>query len=236
MRQKSLALDGSGPLGGVALLEGGHLLAEASFAEGPGFGVTLFTRIETLLEEHGLAVADLGLLTVALGPGSFTGLRVALGIAKGMALVHNIPIAGISTLAMEAHAVEHEGWIVPLRDAGNDWLFYGLFKNTKGVVQESSPPTMGRFAELVAMSSDRPGGDAICFCGAGLVGSHRRLEECFGERFRASQTPYCQPSAALLGRMGHELWQKGELSSSLHLEPLYLRPPQAEMNRWEQKG
>lgn len=231
MMTKSLVLDGSGPQGGVALLEGGDVLASVTFAEGAGFGVTLFSRVAAILRENRLTVADLGLLTVALGPGSFTGLRFALGLAKGMALVHDVPIVGVSTLAMAATQVKDESdWILPLREAGNDYIFFSLYRTINQKITPVHPPTMGRFEDLLTMLQACLGEESVFCCGGGVDGMRNQLQASLGRRFLAHASPLLQPSPKLLGRMGLEIWQTGQFPNPMDLEPLYLRPPQAQMN------
>ncbi|MBF0419887.1 MAG: tRNA (adenosine(37)-N6)-threonylcarbamoyltransferase complex dimerization subunit type 1 TsaB [Magnetococcales bacterium] len=231
MTLRCLALDGSGPLGGVALLEGDRLVETTSCPEGPGFGVTLYARVEHLLTQHHVTVADLGLLTVTLGPGSFTGLRFALGLAKGMALVHGIPILGISTLALQAEASQgHHPWILPLRDAGQGLLFFALYNALADGTREVIPPSMGRLAEMSArLQATIPGETPLC-CGPGVAMHAEGLEKM---RCHVPDHPHAQPSAALLGLMGLNRWRHGAQPAACNLEPLYLRPPQAEMKRLE---
>jgi len=235
---KSLALDGSGPLGGVALLEEEHVVASTTFAEGPGFGVALFAQVAEILAQNHLVVANLNLLTVALGPGSFTGLRFALGLAKGMAMVHDIPVVGVSTLALAAADVrENNGWILPIRDAGNHFVFYALYQSIHKKITPIFPPTMGRMDTLTTMLKTATGSEAVLCCGSGLKVVGDQLQELLRERFVVHENPFSQPSAGLLGRLGLETWRNnGKLPSPMDLEPLYLRPPQAEWNRREQIG
>ncbi|MBF0603289.1 MAG: tRNA (adenosine(37)-N6)-threonylcarbamoyltransferase complex dimerization subunit type 1 TsaB [Nitrospirae bacterium] len=237
MMTKSLVLDGSGPLGGVALLEGGDVLASATFAEGAGFGITLFGRAAALLKEHRLTVADLDLLTVALGPGSFTGLRFALGLAKGLALVHGVPIVGVSTLASVATQVVGEAdWILPMREAGNDLLFFGLYRTLNQEIIPIQSPTMGRFEDLLTMLHICPDETTVFCCGCGVKGYRNQLQSTLGKRFCTHESPLPQPSPGLLGNMGLSIWRTGQFPNPMDLEPLYLRPPQAQMNRRELSG
>lgn len=230
----SLALDGSGPSGGVALLEGDRIIEATTCPEGPGFGVTLYARVEGILAGNHLSVSDMSLLTVTLGPGSFTGLRFALGLAKGMALVHTIPLIGISTLALLAEeAKDKHPWILPLRDAGNGFLFYALYNALPDGIQEVTPPTMGQPQDvLTTLAAGVPEGTVYC-CGPGVDPYAKSLMETLQDRLHTPNHPFAQPSPALLGQMGRMRFLQGAKPADLNLEPLYLRPPQAEMNLLE---
>jgi len=93
-----LAIDTSGTSALVALGEaGGRLLAERRWAAGYRHGEELLSRIDEMLIAAGVAVLDLGGIVVATGPGAFTGLRVGLATAKGLAHGLGVPIAGVPT-------------------------------------------------------------------------------------------------------------------------------------------
>ncbi|MBF0108623.1 MAG: tRNA (adenosine(37)-N6)-threonylcarbamoyltransferase complex dimerization subunit type 1 TsaB [Magnetococcales bacterium] len=232
MRERTLAVDGSGPEGGVALLEEDRIVEEVRFAEGSGFGVTLPTEVATLLERHGCSFADLGLLAVTLGPGSFTGLRIALGLAKGIALVHSLPIAGISTLELAATATGlTHGLVLSLKDAGGSLLFHALYRRDGDRLDCVLPPAMGSIEALVpsllaATFFDEP----VFCCGPGLDGCRIPLQAALGPRFLMPETPFVQPGPGLLGCRGLHHACPTRYPGSLELEPLYLRPPQAVMN------
>ncbi len=210
MKTRSMALDGSGPRGGIALLEDEIPLETIHFAEGPGFGVTLATQIEAILARHQWRTATLDLLTVALGPGSFTGLRVALGLAKGISLVHSIPIVGISTLELVAAATEPQHQeLLSLRDAGNGLLFFALYHRQGKILTPRITPTMGSLESLISMLEPLVSHPTLFCCGPGLDTCRIRLEQHLGTRFRSPSTPHVPPSSDLLGRLGLALWRTG---------------------------
>jgi tRNA threonylcarbamoyl adenosine modification protein YeaZ len=100
--------------------------------EGSNHSATLPLEIDSILSAHSLKAADLGLVAVGRGPGSFTGLRTGLALAKGLALGANIPALGISTLTILAGAVPNSPprprLVAPLIDARHNELFTRLYR------------------------------------------------------------------------------------------------------------
>ena len=101
-----LAIDTATQVLSLALHDGAALRAEWSLAAGRRQGVRLAPMIEQLLQQTGLQAADLTALAVAVGPGSYTGLRIGVALAKGLAAVDDLPLVPLTTLeiVLEAHA------------------------------------------------------------------------------------------------------------------------------------
>ena len=99
-----LALDTSTRFAGIALYAADRgLIAETNWHAGMQHTVSLMPRVSWMLEAQGAQVSDLTAVAVALGPGSFTGLRVGLAAAKGLALAAGMPIIGVPTLDVTAY-------------------------------------------------------------------------------------------------------------------------------------
>ncbi len=94
-----LAIDTAHDFGSLALWSANGLVEEVPLYSQDGFAHMLFGNIEALLTRHGLRVQDLSAIAAATGPGAFTGLRVALSAAKGLAEAANKPAFGVSNLA-----------------------------------------------------------------------------------------------------------------------------------------
>jgi tRNA threonylcarbamoyladenosine biosynthesis protein TsaB len=93
-----LAIDTSTRVIGLALYDGAQVLGECSWSSGNRHTVELAPAVEELLRRTHLDITALSALGVALGPGSFTGLRIGLALAKGIALIHHIPLIGVPSL------------------------------------------------------------------------------------------------------------------------------------------
>jgi tRNA threonylcarbamoyladenosine biosynthesis protein TsaB len=121
-----LAMDTCGAEGSLALAEvdaaGMRLLAKKQLA-GKTCAELLMPSIRELLETHGCAVKDLGAIVVVRGPGSFTGVRVGLSTAKGLAQAAGLPVIGLSRLQVTAHAA---GSRAVALDAGRGEVYFGM--------------------------------------------------------------------------------------------------------------
>ena len=99
-----LGIDTAGPRGSIALAENGRAGAAVPLPQG-GHSSALAPAVERLLEGRGIGVRDLAGISVASGPGSFTGLRIGLAWAKGAAIGAGVPLLMISSHEAAAHAV-----------------------------------------------------------------------------------------------------------------------------------
>jgi tRNA threonylcarbamoyladenosine biosynthesis protein TsaB len=104
-----LAIDTAGPACAVAILRDGEMLARASEAIGRGHAERLMPMTEAALAEAGIALTDLDRIAVTTGPGSFTGVRVGVAAARGLALALDIPAVGIGSLDALIFPTEREG-------------------------------------------------------------------------------------------------------------------------------
>ena len=131
-----LAIETATRAGSVALARGKEILRSSSGDASASHSNDLITSIETILENAGAKLSDVDLFGVAVGPGSFTGLRIGLATAKSFAVCTGKRCAGVSTLTAIAHAAGNSGHTVSLLPAGRGELFAQLFSVDGGDVQE----------------------------------------------------------------------------------------------------
>jgi len=125
-----LAIDTSGPSGGITLAEAGEdsfRIIESAPIAGGTFSAQLIPTVAALLSKHGFAAKDLAGFAAASGPGSFTGLRVGLSAIKGLAEVLHKPIAVVSVLEALAASSQRNGKVAAALDAGRKEIFLGLY-------------------------------------------------------------------------------------------------------------
>ncbi len=128
-----LAMDVCNEVGSIALLDGARLLEERRLESPDGFGHILFGAIEELLAAHGVPLSAIDLYAVATGPGSFTGVRIGLTAAKGLAFASEKPLAGVTNL--EALASLGIGPLrAPVFDARRGDVYAAVYDDALGVV------------------------------------------------------------------------------------------------------
>lgn len=187
----------------------------------------LLRSIHEVLRAQGLGPRDLDLLVVGVGPGSFTGLRVAMAVAKGLSRASGVALVGVSTLAAMAAPV---CWAAPgvavcaAMDARRREVWAGVWSaDVAGLVTAQVEDGSYSAASLRALLDRKPG--------AYLVGyqthKYRELHDGFE---RALSADRCLPDGAALARLGRQRAEAGEVAALHTLEPNYLRPSDAEMN------
>ena len=128
-----LAFETSAKAGSVALYEEGKLLGEFYQNTGLTHSQTVMVMAEELLKSCGKAVSDLTGVAVAAGPGSFTGVRIGVAAAKGLAWGAELPLYGVSTLeAMALQLGIFEGFVLPVMDARRSQVYNALFLAEEG--------------------------------------------------------------------------------------------------------
>ena len=162
--------------------------------------VTVLADADELLREAGLGPRDLDLLVVGIGPGSFTGLRIGLAVARGLALALDLPVAGVSTL--DALAAGAPG-AVPVLDARRGEVFVVLSGHVRGLTPDMAEVDTGR-----------------TYVGSGAVRYRALIEEAGG---------IVPPdgSAVHVPRARFHALLAGEPCPAELVEPVYLRNPDA---------
>lgn len=149
-----LAIDTATAFSGLALWGDSQVWAEETWYSPLTHTVALMPRIQRMLAHQRLVVRDLACLAVSLGPGSFTGLRVGLAAAKGLALPCRLPVVGIATLDAVAYpfqGCEEPVWAVI--QAGRGRLGVACYRQVDGVWTQILPPTLTTPSGLIQMVS-----------------------------------------------------------------------------------
>lgn len=156
-----LAIDSSTAQAGLALFDGSRV-AELSWAAGRSQTTTLLAEIHHLLTLNGVTADDLAAVAVATGPGTFTGLRVGVSVAKGLVLGLGLPLLGVPTLAAAAFplaAFAGGRAVVPVVAAGRGRLVWAEYRAGEEREQDwhlAVPPRNGTVAELTARLAAAP--------------------------------------------------------------------------------
>jgi tRNA threonylcarbamoyladenosine biosynthesis protein TsaB len=217
----TLAIDTSTARGAVALLRDDKPLAEKVF-DRSRTGENLFDGSAKLLAKSGLAVADIGLLAVGLGPGSFTGIRAGIAAAKGLALPRKLPIKGVSSfdaVALTALAKMPRDCpqLCVLGDARGDEIYFALYDREGRRVKDCRIATL----EAVADEIHHP----IWFVGSEIERYKNDLVTLLGGFASIAETAVF-PSAAAVGRLAFHRFVDDGKRGDENIEPIYLRTPQ----------
>jgi ribosomal-protein-alanine N-acetyltransferase len=209
--------------------------ARAHRVENVGHGHTrrLAVLARETLAAAGVSPAELRWIAADLGPGSFTGVRVGLATAAALALASGAEVLGVSSLAALAHtAGSRRALLVPLVPAGRRDLYAGFFRSdTRGKVSLLAAPRVGTLeAILEAVDEARPLVEAeVRFVGPGAARERERLEGAFeGSTFPAwrHEGLSAEDLATVALRGGGPA--AGLPRRGRGIEPLYVRPAQAE--------
>ena len=224
-----LAFETSAKAASVALLDKGVLLGEGYQNTGLTHSQTLMSMAEDLLDNCGKTVSDITAVAVANGPGSFTGVRIGVAAAKGLAWGKEIPCYGVSTLEAMVEALGvYDGYVVPTMDARRDQTYTALFRAEGGKLTRILEDSAISFAELgeKLKNCEKP----IFLVGDGAVLCYNTLVESVpGLVLPPEHRQHQRASGVAL--VAQKLMAAGEKGDGGSLTPNYLRLSQAERER-----
>jgi len=210
---KVLAFDTSSKALSLAILEDKQVLAETTINIKKNHSITLMPAIDFLMASLDWTPKDLDRIVVAEGPGSYTGLRIAVATAKTLAHTLNIELVGMSSL-LALVPYQQEGLFVPLMDARRNNVYAGFYENAKPVMPEAHL-SFERVIELIK------GASQVTF-----VGEVGPFVEQIQEHLPRTNYKETLPNAANLALLA---WDKE--ADSLHdFVPNYLKRVEAEEN------
>ena len=234
---KYLVLEGSAAAASCALLEDQKVLGEFFVNIPQTHSQTLLPMAESLLKTCGTAPGELDFFAVTRGPGSFTGLRIAIAAAKGLAMAAGKPCVGVSTLeGLARNLAGFEGTAAAVMDARCDQLYAGLFSLEGGEViraEEDCAVSIGELGEKLERIK-KP----VFLVGDGAELCYNKLMETksAGDRLRLAPPHLRYQRAAAVGAAALAAWIRGEALDAGELVPAYLRLPQAERELLARKG
>lgn len=220
-----LAIDTSTAQIGLALYDGSSIVGELTWQSRAHHTEQLAPALAGLLERVGLGVDSVEALGVAIGPGSFTALRVGLAFAKGLVLARHLPLVGIPTLDIVAAAVPFsdtaEGSgprrkLAAVLQAGRGRLAVGWYRPGRNGWQAEGPATSTTAAELEKMIR-KP----VIICGE-MNAEDRHL---LGRKFKnvsLASPAQCVRRPGILAEMAWDRWKAGKTDAAASLAPIYL--------------
>ena len=221
-----LGIDSSAVAASAAVAEDGRLLGEFYMNTKQTHSQTLLPMVEQLLKSSQTSLADLDLLAVAAGPGSFTGLRISMAAVKGMALGADKPCAGVSTLeALAWNLRGFAGTAAAVMDARCQQVYCALFRLEGGEVSRLTPDGACSLEELGELLENAP--KPVFLVGDGAMLCYNTLLERLPD-LRPAPAHLRFQRASSVGALALRAAARGETVSCQELTPSYLRLPQAQ--------
>ena len=220
---KLLVMDTSGPVYGVAVMEDEKVLCEYTAQNRNTHSANLMPMAEAALQSAGKTIGEMDAIAAVTGPGSFTGVRIGVATAKGLAHGAGIPCIPVDALeALSISAGGFDGVICPIQDARAGQVYGAAFRDGKRMTADE-PLKLEDFLEKIL-----PFGERFLFLGDGVPVHREKILEILGEKavFAPAHLNYLRPSAAGVLALRSEA-----RTDYLNLQATYLRPPNAQKNK-----
>jgi tRNA threonylcarbamoyladenosine biosynthesis protein TsaB len=211
-----LAVDTSTTQMGLALYDGAQVLGEYAWRSGQRHTVELAPAVADLLTRCAVTMNDVNALGVALGPGSFTSLRVGLALVKGLALSKHIPLVGIPTLDILAHAQPVSKLLLAVAiQAGRGRYALGWYKASRKQWQAQGE---ARVVTLEALMAEVQSPSMVC----GEFTVEIRQKIVLNENVQLVSPANSIRRPAILAELAWKRWQSGDVDDEAALAPIYL--------------
>ena len=227
----TLALETATPVGSVALMDGAGRVVEADLAQRSNHSRTLLPTVSALFAQAGLTPQHLDLVVADVGPGSFTGLRIGLAAAKGLAWALKKPLVGVHSLDVMAERLpQTPGRYCPVLDARKGEVYTALYcvgPDEAGRLQTE------RLTELLLLRPEALAGlvrEQTVFVGDGLVSYGAMLEKALGPLYLRGDADLDFPRASAAIRLGLARLAAGAESDPALILPVYIRLSEAELS------
>lgn len=216
-----LAIDTATDWVGLALHDGGSVLAEFGWRNHRTQTIELAPAVAQLWERAGVTPDNLSAIAVAVGPGSYTGLRVGLAVAKGIALGQNLPLIGVPTLDIVAAAIPvADTDLIVIGQAGRTRLWAGQYSwHAKRGWETVGDPMITQWHDLLGRVQV-----PVTFAGEIDAATTKLIRRA--NRLATVVSPAASVRrAAVLAEIGWGRWKKQQVTDAAALAPLYFREP-----------
>ena len=219
---KLLAVDTSSPAATAAVIGDNHILASYTVQNGNTHSRYIMPMIADMLEKCGESVGSMDAFAVALGPGSFTGLRIGIATVKGFALAANKPVVGISSLECAANNLffAENVLVCPIFDARHGNVYNAVFENG---VRRCDDRLIAMEALLAELSGQR-----TIFVGDGVPAYAVQIQAVMGQQAVLAPQYRQNQRADALAQLAYQRALDGKFTDIGALSAIYLRPSQAE--------
>ncbi|HEO8421837.1 tRNA (adenosine(37)-N6)-threonylcarbamoyltransferase complex dimerization subunit type 1 TsaB [Niallia sp. FSL W8-0635] len=223
---KILAIDTSNFVLGIALYEDGKVIGEYITNLKKNHSIRAMPAIEQLMKECEIKPKDLTKIVVAKGPGSYTGVRIGVTIAKTLAWTLNIPLVGVSSLEVLAASAGRyfDGYVSPLFDARRGQIYTGLYQITKNDVEIIKNDQLILSKDWVQQLA--PLKQCVLFVGNDLPLHEETLKDGLGDFAYLADAVDFNPRPSILAMLG-----ESKPEEAIHtFTPNYIRLAEAEAN------
>ena len=231
---KILAIDSSGLVATVAILEDDELIAEYTVNYKKTHSETLLPMLDEISKMTDLDLKSIDMIAVSKGPGSFTGLRIGSATVKGLAYALNVPVVSVPTVdALSMNLWGTDKLVCPIMDARRNQVYTGLYDfigDRHHVVMEQT--AMG-IEELIDMINQKKW--SVVFLGDGVPVYKDVIEEKLKVSHLYAPANMNRQRAASLGVLAFEYIKKGIVETADEHKPEYLRLSQAEREKAEKE-
>jgi tRNA threonylcarbamoyladenosine biosynthesis protein TsaB len=230
MLKTILAIDSATTAGSVALCRGETLCGEVLLNVRATHSERLMVTVQQLFADTGITLNEVDAFAVVHGPGSFTGVRVGMATAKGLAMATGRPVVGVSSLqTLAMNVVESSSPVCALLDARKKEVYAGLYR-----VRGHWPKALGVERVLSPASLLREIDGPCLFIGEGAMVYRTLIEDHLGSAARFVPWPLNLPRASQAAALAALQMQQGQVQSPHTLNPAYIRASEAEI-AWELK-
>ncbi len=228
-----LSIDSSTPVAGIAVSDGMQLLGEITLNTKNTHSEKLMPLVQQLLEELNLTVKDLDAIAVTQGPGSFTGLRIGMATAKGLAQGANKKLIAVPTLdCLAENLVHYPGIVCPIMNAQKKQVYTAIYRSGKDSMDRLSDHQAIAVEQLAHQLLELQ--EDVWFVGDGVAAFADVFQELLGDRCHFADGHQILPRAGALAMLAAKRAAQGQFDDLFGAELIYIRKSEAEV-QWEAK-
>lgn len=225
-----LALDSSGLVASVAVVEDQNLLAEYTVNYKKTHSQTLLPMLNAIAGMIELDLQTIDAIAVAAGPGSFTGLRIGAATAKGLGLALDKPLIHIPTVdALAFNLYDTDKIICPIMDARRNQVYTGIYRFCKHQLETIQKQTAVDIQEIIGQLNEIK--EEVIFLGDGVSVYQEVIKEHMGVPYSFAPAHVNKQRAGAVGALAEIYYSQSKIQTAAEHQPDYLRISQAERER-----
>ena len=226
-----LSIDSSTPVAGIAVSDGMQLLGEITLNTKNTHSEKLMPLVKHLLDELALSVNDLDAIAVTQGPGSFTGLRIGMATAKGLAQGAGKKLIAVPTLdCLAQNLLHYPGIICPIMNAQKKQVYTAIYRSGRDKLERLSDYQAIAVEQLAVQLKELK--EDIWFVGDGVAAFADMFQELLGDACRFADGHNILPRAGALAMLAAERASEERFDDLYQAELIYIRKSEAEV-QWE---